>query len=413
MIGGTNHSVDYSTVKADAAGVITVIRHVTATTETSDATDTIERQLLLTDVYAVIKNSDVISWTSHVEEKASSEETGYWSSSWSKTVSVKTDNGASKNWWASSSGPLLELADNDNNRLDILTMRDSSSANYTCAYGGVNYWQQFDFDVFLPDELCPVPASIHGAGISGGLSHVLDIDETILAAFGSFSPESVKWVRYFDRMGGGGVRSTTSFLVFHLGETDWRSTMAFSTRRFADNFEPTKSWKEEELLQVGGMGAYSCANVEDMLSDEESFPVAPGLVWDSHFWWPYQGMFWPPGVDEWTSNFGDGESLLCGSYVHGQNVSDRMISDEYAQANDYNVTMMTYFNFNFFGQDVNLTEAVANDDWTDPSGFILNNFPTGYHTPVTYDWQNSILMDPSDKEWQNWLVSQAREARSR
>ena len=62
---------------------------------------------------------------------------------------------------------------------------------------------------------------------------------------------------------------------------------------------------------------------------------------------------------------------------------------------------------------MNLTEAVANDDWTDPSGFILNNFPTGYHTPVTYDWQNSILMDPSDKEWQNWLVSQAREARSR
>lgn len=230
---GSNHSVDYSTIKADAAGVITVIRHVTATTETSDATDTIERQLLLTDVYAVIKNSDVISWTSHVEEKASSEETGYWSSSWSKTVSVKTDNGASKNWWASSSGPLLELADNDNNRLDILTMRDSSSANYTCAYGGVNYWQQFDFDVFLPDELCPVPASIHGAGISGGLSHVLDIDETILAAFGSFSPESVKWVRYFDRMGGGGVRSTTSFLVFQQWLFQPAGSLITSSRRRA------------------------------------------------------------------------------------------------------------------------------------------------------------------------------------
>ena len=40
-------------------------------------------------------------------------------------------------------------------------------------------------------------------------------------------------------------------------------------------------------------GAYSCANVADGIVAADA-PTSPSVVWDAHFWWPYQGMFFPP-----------------------------------------------------------------------------------------------------------------------
>ena len=139
-------------------------------------------------------------------------------------------------------------------------------------------------------------------------------------------------------------------------------------------------------------------------------------------------MFFPPtkSGEQWRSNVGGGEQNSCGSsatsFRHGQVVSDALIRAEYLAAKRLNVTMLSYFNFNYFGQNVVLSSdkqllpidtPLASAPWTNSSAFLLENFPHGYLPGPIYDWQKSIEMTPTDSAWLSWLVSQAKATRSR
>lgn len=274
--------------------------------------------------------------------------------------------------------------------------------------------------------------SVHGQNSLGGLGLVLEINGTILVAQATeVNATFTKWTRLFDRMGGSRDRTWTSYLVFSTrSQQTWRAILKWTRKTFAPYFNPVSSI--EDYSQLGGMGAYSCANVVDGLVDS---PLSPTILWDAHFWWPYQGMFFPPTKsvgEQWTSNNGSGEENRCGSlpnsFRHGQSVSDALVQKEYMTAKKANMTMLSYFNFNFFGQDIvlpkelNVTTKKRNSTmqqssidttWKNSSNFLLAHFSHSFFPGPIYDWQRSIEMDPNDLTWASWLISQANATRNR
>ena len=123
---------------------------------------------------------------------------------------------------------------------------------------------------------------------------------------------------------------------------------------------------------------------------------------------------------------GTGEQNSCGSrttaFKHGQIVSDALIREEYLAAKKLNVTMLSYFNFNYFGQNIILSSnkhslgddaPLTSDLWTNSSAFLMRNFPEAYLPGPIYDWQRSVEMTTTDSAWLAWLVSQAEATRTR
>ena len=292
-----------------------------------------------------------------------------------------------------------------------------------CTYGGTSFWSASTLDATL--EECPIPVSVHGQDSLGGLGHVLAINDTILAAHATqVNATSIQWTRFFDRMGGNVERTWTSYLIFSAeggaeGKQTWRPIMDWTRDTFSQYFNPVTIMKD--FSQLGGMGAYSCANVVDGIAGS---PLSPTVLWDAHFWWPYQGMFFPPtskGV-QWTSNRGGGEQNSCGStpqsFQHGQLVSDALIRTEYIAAQKANMTMLSYFNFNFFGQNVVVLDELKQAQkfvsaWQNSSVFLKKHFSHSFFPGPIYDWQRSVKMDPNDFTWASWLVSQANASKMR
>ena len=80
--------------------------------------------------------------------------------------------------------------------------------------------------------------------------------------------------------------------------------------------------------------------------------------------------------------------------------------------------LLSYFNFNFLGQNVVLprqptlgaaanrsSNGIADTPWRNSSRFVLN-FPDAIMPGPLYDWQRSVLMDPGDATWRAFLVQQ-------
>ena len=413
---------------------ICVEREVTSITETSNASSFTTRNITLVDRYHPIVDTtslslSVICWTSSVVSSS----TSYWRSEWVRKLNFQKQ----RKWWLSSSGPVNSTTP----RFDSLLSRSPNAPTSNCTYGGTSWWSNLLLDTTV--EACPIPVSIHGQDSLGGLGHVLAINDTLLSAHATFiNATSIKWTRFYDRMGGGMERTWKSYLIFSAQSTDtWRPIMAWTRNTFGAYFNTVTPVKEKEYSQLGGMGAYSCANVNDGLI--ATAPVSPTLLWDAHFWWPYQGMFFPPTLkgEQWISNIGGGEQNDCGSlstsFRHGQVVSDDLIRKEYLAAKKRNVTMLSYFNFNFFGENIVVPSNVGidlhvpvvpvsiseteynnnnnnnNNQWKNSSKFLSSHFPHSFVPGPIYDWQQSVEMDSTNLIWTSWLVSQAKATRIR
>ena len=375
------------------ANKVCVLRNISAPGETSSGHCCQERIVELFDRYEGMPASG-IRWTT----EASSNSTEFWRTSTFR--SLRTAGGTSR-WWAASSGKLktgaIDTAEN------VLRLRTGSMS---CSYGGNAYWKGWGSEQTL-DEICPIPLSLHAVDEAGaGLGHMLALNDTILAAQADGEAHAILWEKRFDRMGKAKKIKTTSYLFF--SPNGWRSTLKWSHQAFPSYFEATVS-----SMPNLGLGAYSCANAKDMNLTWSRDTVGFNTVWDAHFWWPYQGMFFPPDTSIWKSNLGRNEKTGCGShFVHGQQVSLESIVSEYKDATERGLVMLAYFNFNFFGQNVELNQAVQNphskadNAWKNSSLFLQEHFLNATMEGPVYDWQRSVLMDPTQQVWFDWLLEQ-------
>ena len=146
----------------------------------------------------------------------------------------------------------------------------------------------FPHNVSKNTESCPVPLSVHGQDDLGALGLVLSLNDTVLSLRATQAgPTSITWTRKFDRQGGGESRTWRGYFVYSTAaKTAFRSVLEFVRDTFPSLFRSNA----DDFRQLGGMGAYSCANVGDGMKGR-SGKVTPSVLWDAHFWWPYAFFF--------------------------------------------------------------------------------------------------------------------------
>ena len=455
-LSGTTTSIGHGIValssKVQPCGEgVCVVRHVSTITETSDSTGRVSRNLTLLDEYHPVmsdKSTSVIQWKTTVIEPSEKNHSppSYWRSDWIWNLRLARP----RKWWLPSTGPVGDT----HPRFDALQSRPFDNVNNTtCVYGGMSF---FSHNVSKNTESCPVPLSVHGQDDLGALGLVLSLNDTVLSLRATQAgPTSITWTRKFDRQGGGESRTWRGYFVYSTAaKTAFRSVLGFVRDTFPSLFRSNA----DDFRQLGGMGAYSCANVGDGMKGR-SGKVTPSVLWDAHFWWPYaffflsfffvsllirfrpnaalthvifcifffsfwfhryQGMFWPPSTADWQSNVGNGEQGACGtsssSFRHGEHVTEEEIRAEYRAAKEANTTMLNYFNFDFFGQNVNLSPLstlLQAAPWQNSSEWLLSHFADAVVPGPVYDWQRSVMMDTSVASWTDWLVGQVNATRNR
>ena len=171
-------------------------------------------------------------------------------------------------------------------------------------------------------DAVPVPVAVF-ANVSVGatLAVVLAMNDTTLAAAIDASTAGLEVRRYNNRLGGG--RPAVRFVVHLVAKpaTDWRPAYSWVVDRYAQFF---RAGPAAASVAAGvGLGMYTCANVTG-LNVTALAAMGANVIWDAHFWWPYQGLFLPPVPSEttrWRSNTGGGEEIKCPGFNHGQEVS--------------------------------------------------------------------------------------------
>jgi hypothetical protein len=285
-------------------------------------------------------------------------------------------------------------------------------------------------------EVTPLPYVLHasvtrGAGLA--LVHSLrDADALTYGATMTAWPNGSRWSRYYNRLGGSsggsGANSSTVLFTTHLVplavHAGPRDVLRFAARAFPAVLEPSPAADCAGLAQLG-LGMYSCAGAADLNASALAAAGGANVLWDASFWWPFQGMFLPPegaGADvEWTSNQGGGEQAQCGQrFAHGQRASLAAVRAASAAAAAANLTLLAYFNLNFFGQNPAfpplppgaLPPPDPETDWLNSSVYLARHFngsscapPAG--TCAERDWQGSVTMDAGDAAWADFLVAQA------
>jgi hypothetical protein len=286
-LSGTTTSIGHGIValssKVQPCGEgVCVVRHVSTTTETSDSTGRVSRNLTLLDEYHPVmsdKSTSVIQWKTTVIEPSEKNHSppSYWRSDWTWHLRLAR----SREWWLPSTGPIGDT----NPRFDALQSRPFDNVNNTtCVYGGMSF---FPHNSSKNTESCPVPLSVHGQDDLGALGLVLSLNDTVLSLRATQAgPTSITWTRKFDRQGGGERRTWRGYFVHSTARHAFRPVLGFVRDTFPSLFRSNA----DDFRQLGGMGAYSCANVGDGM-EGRSGKVTPSVLWDAHFWWPYAFFF--------------------------------------------------------------------------------------------------------------------------
>ena len=106
-------------------------------------------------------------------------------------------------------------------------------------------------------------------------------------------------------------------------------------------------------------------------------------------------------------------------------MTEEEIRAEYRAAKEANTTMLNYFNFDFFGQNVHLSPLSTlstlsplstlsqSAPWQNSSEWLLSHFADAVVPGPVYDWQRSVMMDTSVASWTDWLVGQVNATRNR
>jgi hypothetical protein len=111
---------------------------------------------------------------------------------------------------------------------------------------------------------------------------------------------------------------------------------------------------------------------------------------------------------------GSGEELDCGTHWrHGEPVNVSTIKDTMAAAKAANMTVLSYFNFMYFGENPiwplqrgGLPPVVAQDEFMNSSLYLARYLNDSVCVPFRRDWQGSVGMDPQGPSWRAFLSSQ-------
>lgn len=199
-------------------------------------------------------------------------------------------------------------------------------------------------------------------------------------------------------------------LVCH--EDDWRSGLKWIVERYPDYFNPVNALAQE----IAGCGAYS--SWEGELDVEKLKKMAFRFNWKSSFDFPYMGMFLPP-VDTWQT-FATYEEATKDPWVtstyQGQPTSIEQLNRYCQRMREYGFYVLNYFNVTEFGTNVKAESTDLNlpEDslWRHCSAFLHRKIADG----ILYDdkgefyrtWGNAIVMDCGGKDYQDFLIEQAR-----
>ena len=273
--------------------------------------------------------------------------------------------------------------------------------------------------VVLPVFTLLAPAS------DTGFSLVLDPNDVLLTMDLSVNDNGqFQYCRTNHRIGGGKTLKFGMDLVLH--EASWRGGLRFMTHRYPLFFLPPNP----RAHQIAGCGAYSIC--EAPIDAEKLRKMAFGFNWKLSDDFPYMGMFLPPvkDVDEsWTRSCG--EPSPPGK---GATTSCRQMNDYAQQMKVNGFSVLSYFNVNEFGKNVNplqddrQTDPANNSElWRNCSAYMRANFPqawlrvpadqrTGWASIALPEGMQGLvsncygaaIVDPGDRAYLQFLLEQCR-----
>jgi hypothetical protein len=290
---------------------------------------------------------------------------------------------------------------------DPLRMRTTGRANLS--YGDPHFLSSCDAKESVGRSIMPYPTVVFtqaGNGSGAGLAFVSAMNDSLLGVAVDASVSGLDIRRYNNQIS---VASTPSMAVYLVptDSSDWRPGMKWVRDQFNAFFQPSV---DPTLVSDYGQGMYTCAGVQD-LNVSQLAKSGGNVLWDAHFFWPYQGLFLPPAQQSWSSNKGGGEQTDCGvGWSHGNAVNMTMIKTTYIAAKRVNINVLSYFNFMYFGQNprwpLHSLPTEQPDEFYNSTLYLARHLNDSVCQPFRRDWQGSVGLDPGVDSWLEFLVKQ-------
>ena len=265
---------------------------------------------------------------------------------------------------------------------------------------------------FIPNTICMPLVTLLEPENDVGVTVVLSPEDDLLdLTLSTTTDGTITFKRLCHRIGNGKKMRFTAHIVPH--QADWRSALAWMTRRYPRFFEPPNP----KAHRLAGTCAYSNhdANVDPGKLNAMAFAVN----WRASFDFPYMGMFLPPvsDDDQWQG-FG------------GRRTSFAEMDDYARRMNVMGFHVLEYFNVTEFGTNIKYppppdVAADSPDVWKNPNAFLYTKLKGAivtipeWHLPQAaqwgqaepghpyYTWEGAIVTDCGDPDYRKFLLEQA------
>jgi len=266
---------------------------------------------------------------------------------------------------------------------------------------------------FQTDVFCIPIATVVEEKEDIGLSLVLSLEDNLLDMTLETSEEGkIVFSRLFHRISSKKPVCFSMDLVKH--KSDWRGGLGWMSQHYSAFFNPPNP----KTYEIAGTGAYS--RYEGDFDVTKMKRMSFGVNWKASFDFPYMGMFLPPVEDnkKWTS-FGGRKTSIARMRLYSHKMGKMGFH------------VLNYFNVAEYGTDVKYpapprkTRKEA-DLWQNCNDFLYAKLADailyvakdaesvdtiyGRLSPNKpyYSWENSIVLDPGEPVWQEFLLDQAK-----
>jgi len=358
---------------------------------------------------SLIKQDDnVIVW----KVKIYSENDRPWSVPIDTVIKLKSPSAVKL--WTTWSDPDYGLQ-NDGNWRDPLVFKPFES--FTLHYGGpVNGESDHGYcgrvDEMNKSFSVPI-VTIADQQNNTAVSLILSPDDDVIAMNLSCDPNGrISFSRLNHRLQKKIVWNFTAYIVCH--QADWRGGLGWMTEKFPDSFYPPN------IIADKFSGTASYSNYEGELDVSKLKDMGYSFNWKASYDFPYMGVFLPP-IDNPTETWERMSNLprYSGQHWYSSNRASLEIMEnncDYMRFND--LWVLNYFNITEFGisikwpLDANQPNCKQEELWKDANCMLYSNFKDAIllkkdGSPF-FSWEGCVAMDPGEKNYQDWLVDQAR-----
>eukprot|EP01060_Flectonema_neradi_P007492 TRINITY_DN1522_c4_g1_i1.p1 TRINITY_DN1522_c4_g1~~TRINITY_DN1522_c4_g1_i1.p1 ORF type:complete len:679 (+),score=122.11 TRINITY_DN1522_c4_g1_i1:735-2771(+) len=197
----------------------------------------------------------------------------------------------------------------------------------------------------------------------------------------------------------------------------FRAGLSQSLLKYNQHWSPYNN--REQVLTYDGLGSYTSANE---IPQNVSFlqDIGYKVNWDlGGRFFPYMGMYLPPVApgEEWANDAEGSQKSI--------NVTFEFIDQQYLSQKGIGVNPFSYFNIFEYGLNVvydkSQTTPTGHGDWRNASdylsGYLIDSMVTNFscyfhcdsagHNTAQYSWQNAVVVDPTMKSYNKFLMDQA------